>query len=98
MPRRLRLGRVHLLTTLGAHELVDEVDRRAQLRREQVAVASVDEGAAVGVTDALRDQLGLHAGPTHERDRGVTEPMEAEVGDDPPLLVPVREASLEQRG
>ena len=47
-----------------------------------MAVAPVDEGAAVVVADAFGDQFGLHAGASHERDRRVTQPVEAEVGDD----------------
>jgi len=39
------------------------------------------EGAAIVVADALGDQFGLHAGASHERDCGVAEPVEPEVGD-----------------
>src|SRR6266516_967201 len=92
----------HLETTGGSSRLggfgrflddsVEHRDGFLELVGEEVAVAAVDEGAAVVVADALRDQLGLHACAGHERDRGVAEPVEAEVGDDEgaavaPLLV-----------
>jgi hypothetical protein len=45
------------LTTLRANELVNEPYSSAQLGREQVPVATLDQRAAVRVTDTLRDEL-----------------------------------------
>ena len=52
------------------------------LARERVAVTAIDERAAVVVANMLGDQFGFHAGACHQRDRGVAEPVEAEIDND----------------